>query len=122
MARWKLTLEYDGRPFVGWQRQDNGVSVQGCLEEAVFGFDQRRITVHAAGRTDAGVHARGQVAHIDLVRDASADTVREALNFYLRPHPIAVLTAESVAEDFHARFSCRGRAYLYRIANRRASL
>ena len=120
--RWKLTLEYDGRPFVGWQRQDNGPSIQQCLEDAVFGFDQRRITAFAAGRTDAGVHATGAVAHVDIARETRPDTVREALNFHLRPHPIAVLTAEAVGDDFHARFSCRGRAYLYRIVNRRAAL
>lgn len=122
MPRWKLTLEYDGRPFVGWQRQDNGLSVQHCLEEAVFGFDQRRVTAHAAGRTDAGVHATGAVAHVDIERETRPDTVREALNFHLRPHPISVLHAEAVPDDFHARFSCQGRAYLYRIVNRRAAL
>lgn len=120
--RWKLTLEYDGRPFVGWQRQDSGVSVQGCLEEAVRRFSGEVATVHAAGRTDAGVHALAMVASLDLGKVARPDTVRDALNFHLRPHPIAVLSAEPAADDFHARFSCKGRSYLYRIVNRRAPL
>lgn len=120
MQRWKLTLEYDGRPFVGWQRQDNGPSVQQALEEAIYRFTQETVTVSCAGRTDAGVHALAMVASVDLAREATADKVQAALNFHLKPHPVAVLRVEPVAPDFHARFSCLGRAYLYRILNRRA--
>ncbi|MGZ8995781.1 MAG: tRNA pseudouridine(38-40) synthase TruA, partial [Rhodospirillales bacterium] len=94
MPRYKLLLEYDGTPFVGWQRQNNGPSVQAAIEDAVFAFCGERAVVHAAGRTDAGVHALGQVAHMDLGRDTSAKTVRDALNFHLRPAPIVVLSAE----------------------------
>lgn len=122
MTRFKLALEYDGRGFVGWQRQANGVSVQEVLEEAVFRFCGERVTSHVAGRTDAGVHALGQVAHLDLERTAEAETVRDALNFHLKPHPVVVLRVEAVGPDFHARFSARDRAYLYRIVNRRAPL
>lgn len=118
--RYKLLIEYDGSGFVGWQRQDTGASVQAALEAAIFGFCQTDARVHAAGRTDAGVHATGQVAHFDAPRDYRADRVRDALNFHLRPHPVAVLAAEAVDEDFHARFSAVGRSYLYRIVNRRA--
>lgn len=120
MPRFKLTVEYDGRPFVGWQRQDNGPSVQAALEDAVRGYCQVNAVVHGAGRTDAGVHALGQVAHVDLPRDDSARVVVNALNAHLRPHPIAVLFAEKVGEDFHARFSAVERAYEYRILNRAA--
>lgn len=122
MTRWKLTIEYDGRPFVGWQRQAVGASVQGVLEDGVFGFSGERITVHGAGRTDAGVHARGQVAHIDLAKEASPKTVRDAINAHMRPHPVAILSAEPVGEDFEARFSAVHRAYQYVIINRRAPL
>jgi tRNA pseudouridine38-40 synthase len=120
MTRWKLTLEYDGARFVGWQRQDNGPSVQAALESAVQAFSVEAVTVHGAGRTDAGVHAAGQVAHIDLAKDTTADTVRDAINFHLKPDPVAVLSAEAVDEDFHARFSATMRHYRYRILNRRA--
>jgi tRNA pseudouridine38-40 synthase len=122
MTRFKLTLEYDGSDFVGWQRQDNGLGVQQVLEEAVTGFCGERVNAYAAGRTDAGVHALGQVAHLDIEKDTTPDTVRDALNFHMRPHPVVILRAEAVAEDFHARFSARERAYLYRIVNRRAPL
>ncbi|MEX2202017.1 MAG: tRNA pseudouridine(38-40) synthase TruA [Dongiaceae bacterium] len=122
MTRWKLTIEYDGGPFVGWQRQDNGPSVQASLEEAVFAFCGERVVCFGAGRTDAGVHATGQVAHVDIAREATAATVRDALNFHLKPAPVAVLTVEAVGEGFHARFSAIGRAYRYRIVNRRAPL
>jgi tRNA pseudouridine38-40 synthase len=122
MTRWKLTLEYDGAPFVGWQRQANGPSVQATLEDAVFAFCGERTGAFGAGRTDAGVHASGQVAHVDIAKEAGADTVRDALNFHLKPAPVAVLSAEAVGEDFHARFSATGRAYRYRIVNRRAPL
>jgi len=120
MPRFKLTIEYDGTPFVGWQRQDNGPSVQGALEAAVRGYCQVDALVQGAGRTDAGVHALGQVAHVDLPRDDRPEVVANALNAHLRPHPVAVLKAEKVGEDFHARFSATERAYVYRIINRRA--
>ena len=122
MPRYKLTIEYDGTPFVGWQVQDNGPSVQGVLTEAIAAFTGERVVVAGAGRTDAGVHALGQVAHVDLVKDWDVDTVRDAVNFHLRPRPIAVLAAEQVAENFDARFSATKRHYLYRIVNRRADL
>jgi tRNA pseudouridine38-40 synthase len=120
MPRYKLTIEYDGGPFVGWQRQKNGRSVQQALEEAVAAFSRDEVVVKGAGRTDAGVHALGQVAHIDLARDWPADTVRDALNAHLRPEPVAVLSVDAVADDFDARFSARKRHYLYRIVDRRA--
>ncbi len=120
MPRWKLTLEYDGRGLVGWQRQKEGLSVQGALESAVEKFSGERVTVCGAGRTDAGVHALGQVAHFDLAREAPLDVVRSALNHYLRPQAIAVLAAETVPDSFDARLSARYRHYRYRILNRRA--
>jgi tRNA pseudouridine38-40 synthase len=122
VTRFKLTLEYDGGGFVGWQRQENGPSVQQAVEEAVRTFCGETVTVHAAGRTDAGVHALGQVAHLDIARETTADTVRDAVNFHLKPAPVAVVRAEAVGPDFHARFSATARAYLYRIVNRRAPL
>jgi tRNA pseudouridine38-40 synthase len=122
MPRYKLTIEYDGTPFVGWQVQDNGASVQGVLAEAVLAFAGERAEVGGAGRTDAGVHALGQAAHVDLTKDWPPDTVRDALNAHLRPHPIAVILAERVADDFDARFSAIKRHYRYRIVNRRADL
>jgi tRNA pseudouridine38-40 synthase len=122
MPRYKLIIEYDGTPFVGWQAQDNGASVQGVVTDAIAAFAGERVTVSGAGRTDAGVHALGQVAHVDLTREWDNDTVRDAVNFHVRPQPVAVLAAEQVAADFDARFSARKRHYLYRIANRRADL
>jgi tRNA pseudouridine38-40 synthase len=122
MPRYKLVIEYDGAPFVGWQVQANGVTVQGALETAVTAFCGEHVHVQGAGRTDAGVHALGQVAHIDLAKAWEADTVRDALNAHLRPLPVAVLQAEQAADDFDARFSARHRHYLYRIINRRADL
>ena len=122
MPRYKLTIEYDGTPFVGWQAQDNGTSVQGVLIDAVAAFTGERAAVQGAGRTDAGVHALGQVAHVDLAKDWDVDTVRDALNAHLRPHPVAVLAAKQVADTFDARFSAIKRHYLYRIVNRRADL
>jgi tRNA pseudouridine38-40 synthase len=122
MPRYKLTLEYDGTPYVGWQAQDNGPSVQGALTAAIAAFAGERTAVQGAGRTDAGVHALGQVAHVDLIKAWATDNVRDAINFHLRPQPIAVLAAELVAEDFDARFSATKRHYLYRISNRRADL
>jgi tRNA pseudouridine38-40 synthase len=122
MPRYKLTIEYDGTPFVGWQAQDNGVSVQSVLTAAVAAFASEPVAVSAAGRTDAGVHALGQVTHLDLAKDWDVDTVRDAVNFHLRPQPIAVLAVERAAPDFDARFSAVKRHYLYRIVNRRADL
>jgi tRNA pseudouridine38-40 synthase len=122
VTRFKLTVEYDGTPFVGWQRQDNGMSVQQALEEAVFKTCAETTTVQGAGRTDAGVHASGQVAHVDVEKEFAAEKLMAALNFHLRPWPVAVIAAEVAAPDFHARFSASGRAYLYRILNRRAPL
>mgnify|MGYP000503809027 CR=1 FL=1 len=119
MPRYKLTIEYDGGPFVGWQRQANGPSVQQALEEAVHAFSGETVVVKGAGRTDAGVHALGQVAHLDLGRTWAGDTVRDAVNAHLRPAPVSVLSADLVADDFDARFSAVKRHYLYRILDRR---
>ncbi|MBK8007317.1 MAG: tRNA pseudouridine(38-40) synthase TruA [Rhizobiales bacterium] len=122
MPRYKLTIEYDGTPFLGWQVQDGGLTVAGVLEDAVEKLSGARTKVAGAGRTDAGVHALGQVAHIDLVKDWETDTIRDGLNAHLRPHPVAILSAQKVPEDFDARFSAIKRHYLYRILNRRADL
>jgi tRNA pseudouridine38-40 synthase len=122
MPRYKLTIEYDGRPFVGWQIQDNGLSVQGVLAAAVKGFCGEKVGVYGAGRTDAGVHALGQVAHVDLARNWDTRVVRDAINAHLRPHPVAVISAEQAPEAFDARFSAIKRHYLFRIINRRADL
>ncbi len=120
MPRYKLTVEYDGTGYVGWQHQDNGASVQAAIEEAVTAFCGETVRLAAAGRTDAGVHALAQVAHLDLARDWPAETVRNALNAHLRPAPIVILEAARIAGDFHARFSALSRRYLYRILNRAA--
>lgn len=121
MPRFKLTIEYDGRPYVGWQRQTSGPTVQEALEDAVAAFSGERVEVAGAGRTDKGVHATGQVAHIELASlRFDANTVRKAVNALLRPHPIAVLRVDAVADDFHARFSAVERRYRYEILNRRA--
>ena len=122
MTRFKLTLEYDGSGFVGWQRQAIGMSIQQALEEAVFRITAETAQVQGAGRTDSGVHALAQVAHVDIEKPIAADKLRDALNFHLKPAPIAVVASEVAAPDFHARFSATGRAYLYRIVNRRAPL
>src|SRR3954452_23687101 len=122
MPRYKLLIEYDGAPFVGWQMQASGLSVQGVLEAALATFCGERMSVRGAGRTDAGVHALGQVAHVDLAKDWDTDTVRDALNAHLRPHPIAVLAADKVPDTFDARFSATARHYVYRLVNRRADL
>ncbi len=122
MPRYKLTIEYDGRPYVGWQRQDNGASVQQVIEDAIAAFCGDKSSIRGAGRTDAGVHGLGQVAHVDLGNDWPADTVRDALNAHLRPAPVAILAVEQVGEDFDARFSATARHYRYRIVNRRAPL
>jgi tRNA pseudouridine38-40 synthase len=120
VPRYKLTIEYDGTGFVGWQRQANGLSVQEALEIAFQRFCGEALTVHGAGRTDAGVHALAQVAHIDLARKADPETIRSAINHHLRPHAISILSAESAPPGFDARLSARGRHYCYRILNRRA--
>jgi tRNA pseudouridine38-40 synthase len=120
--RFKLTLEYDGGPYQGWQRLSNGPSVQGALEDAVANLTGVRSDVLGAGRTDTGVHATAQVAHVDIEKPFEAWKLVEALNAHLRPHPISVLSAEAVAADFHARFDAVKRAYRYRIVNRRAPL
>jgi tRNA pseudouridine38-40 synthase len=122
VPRYKLTIEYDGGPYRGWQYQADVPSVQGALEEAILKLDGQRVTIQGAGRTDAGVHALAQVAHADLRGEHDGGTVRDALNFYLRPQPIAVLSAERVSDDFNARFSATRRHYLYRIVNRRPDL
>jgi len=120
VPRYKLILEYDGRPFCGWQRQADRLSVQQALEEAIGRFAGETPVTQAAGRTDAGVHALGQVVHFDLSREWDARKIREALNFHLKPHPVAVIEAEAVGEDFEARFSAKARSYQYDILNRRA--
>jgi tRNA pseudouridine38-40 synthase len=122
MPRYKLTLEYDGAPFVGWQRQGNGLSVQEVLEVALFAMTGARATAHGAGRTDAGVHALGQVAHVDLERDWDPFRLGEGLNALVHPHPVAIRAAERVEADFDARHSASARHYLYRVVNRRAPL
>ena len=122
MPRYKLTLEYDGGPFRGWQRQANGPSVQQALEQAAACLVGEPVHVVGAGRTDAGVHAIGQVAHLDLPREVPLDTLRNALNHHLRPAPVVVLEAATVDDQFHARFSARARHYRYRIVTRRAPL
>ena len=120
MTRWRLTIEYDGGPFMGWQRQDHGPSVQQTLEEALERMTGEQSAFNAAGRTDAGVHALAMAAHVDIERDLTAHRLREGLNALVRPHPISILAVEQVADDWHARFSCVGRRYFYRILNRRA--
>jgi tRNA pseudouridine38-40 synthase len=122
MPRYKLTIEYDGASFAGWQRQNNGPSIQQALEEALFTLTGENVVVHGAGRTDAGVHATGQVAHVDLARDWNGWRLREAINAHLMPQPIGVREAEAIAEDFDARRSAVMRHYLYRVVNRRAPL
>jgi len=118
--RFKLTIEYDGTPFCGWQRQAHDLSVQQVLEDAIHKFSGETVTLHVAGRTDAGVHARANVAHFDLVKETDADTVRDAVNFHVRPHRVVIREVEAVSEEFHARFSAQARSYQYTILNRRA--
>jgi tRNA pseudouridine38-40 synthase len=120
VTRWRLTIEYDGGPFMGWQRQEHGPSVQQTLEEALFRMTGELAAVHAAGRTDAGVHALAMSAHAEIEKTVTAHRLREGLNALVRPQPISILGVEPVADDWHARFSCIGRRYLYRILNRRA--
>jgi tRNA pseudouridine38-40 synthase len=122
MSRFKLILEYDGRPFMGWQRQRHGPSVQQAIEQAIRTVTQEEVTLHAAGRTDAGVHALAMTAHADIAKRIAPHRLAAGINARLRPLPVAILSAEFADEDFHARFSCIGRRYLYRIVNRRAPL
>ncbi|MBV9527165.1 tRNA pseudouridine(38-40) synthase TruA [Sphingomonas sp.] len=119
MTRWRLTVEYDGGPFMGWQRQDHGPSVQQALEEALERMTGERAAFTAAGRTDAGVHALAMSAHVDVAKALTAHRLREGLNALLRPSPVSVLDVSEVAGNWHARFSCVSRRYLYRILNRR---
>lgn len=120
MTRWRLTVEFDGGPFMGWQRQDHGPSVQGALEEALQLMTGEEVAVHAAGRTDAGVHGLAMTAHCDIAKHVTEHRLREGINALVRPHPVSVLAVAPVEDDWHARFSCIGRRYLYRILNRRA--
>jgi tRNA pseudouridine38-40 synthase len=120
VTRWRLTIEYDGGPFMGWQRQDHGPSIQQAREEALAQMTGELPAIHAAGRTDAGVHALAMSAHVDIEKSLTEHRLREGLNALVRPHPISVLAVEKAADDWHARFSCVGRRYLYRILNRRA--
>ena len=120
MTRWRLTVEYDGGPFMGWQRQEHGPSVQQALEEALQRMTGEHSSFTAAGRTDAGVHALAMTTHVDIARELTSHRLREGLNALVRPLPVSVLQVEQVADDWHARFSCIGRRYLYRILNRRA--
>jgi tRNA pseudouridine38-40 synthase len=122
MPRTKILIEYDGTSFAGWQIQADATTVQGEIEIAIGKLTGENVTIQGAGRTDAGVHALGQVAHFDLVKSVETNTIRDGLNAHLRPHPIAILAAESVPDDFNARMSARQRHYLYRIVNRRSDL
>ncbi len=122
MTRFRLTIEYDGRPFMGWQRQPHGPSVQDAIEQAAAAIIGEAVAVHAAGRTDAGVHATAMAAHLDIAKPITPFRLVEALNARLRPAPIAILACAPVADDWHARFSCVGRRYVYRIVDRRAPL
>jgi tRNA pseudouridine38-40 synthase len=120
VTRWRLTVEYDGAPFMGWQRQDHGPSVQQTLEQAIHHMTGELATIHAAGRTDAGVHALAMTAHVDVAKNLTEHRLREGLNALVRPEPVSILAVERVADDWHARFTCIERRYLYRILNRRA--
>ena len=122
MTRFRLSVEFDGRPFMGWQRQAHGPTVQGAIEDAILSVTGEAATVGAAGRTDAGVHGLAMAAHVDVARDITPFRLMEAINAVIRPHPVAILSCETVADDWHARFSCTGRRYRYRIINRRAPL
>jgi tRNA pseudouridine38-40 synthase len=120
MPRYRLTIEYNGSHYSGWQRQENARSVQEALEDAIFELSAERVSVLGAGRTDAGVHALGQIAHFDLEKEFTPNTIQNALNAHLRPHLITILGAEIASEDFHSRFSAIARHYEYRILSRRA--
>jgi tRNA pseudouridine38-40 synthase len=122
LTRFALTVEFDGRPFMGWQRQDHGPSVQQAIEDAAYAVTGEDVVVHAAGRTDAGVHGLGMRAHVDIAKPITPFRLMEALNARMRPNPVAILACEEVPEDWHARFSCLSRHYEYRIVTRRAPL
>ena len=122
MPRFAFTVEFDGRPFMGWQRQAHGPSVQQTIEDAIAAVTGEAAVIHAAGRTDAGVHGLAMRAHADIAKDIAPFRLMEAINARMRPAPVAILACETVADDWHARFSCTGRSYVYRIANRRAPL
>lgn len=122
MTRFRLTVEYDGRPFMGWQRQAHGPSVQQAIEQAIAAVTGETVTLHAAGRTDAGVHALAMTAHVDVAREIAPFRLGEAINAKLRPQPVAITACSQMPDDWHARFSCVGRRYVYRIVNRRAPL
>jgi tRNA pseudouridine38-40 synthase len=122
VTRFRLTVEFDGRPFMGWQRQAHGPSVQQAIEEAVEAITHEKVTLHAAGRTDAGVHALAMTAHVDIQRPITPFRLMDGVNAKLRPQPVAILDAFEAPDDWHARFSCIGRRYVYRIMNRRAPL
>ena len=122
MNNYKITIEYDGTNFVGWQRQENGSSIQQLIEEAIEKLINNKTTIFGAGRTDSGVHAKGQVASFELEKNLDTDIIRDGLNHYLRPHPIAILSAEKVNSDFNARFSAKLRWYEYKVINRRPPL
>lgn len=122
MTRWKLTVEYHGGGFSGWQRQAHALSVQQVIEDAIYKFSGETVTLHVCGRTDSGVHARANVAHVDLAKETTADTIRDALNFHVRPHRVVVVEVEAVHDAFHARFDAQQRSYVYRIINRRPPL
>jgi tRNA pseudouridine38-40 synthase len=120
VTRWRLTIEYDGGPFMGWQRQDHGPSIQHTIQDALRRMTGEQTAVHAAGRTDAGVHALAMSAHVDVMKSLTPHRLREGLNALVRPHPISILRVEEVDPEWHARFSCVGRCYRYRILNRGA--
>ncbi len=120
VTRFAFTVEFDGRPFMGWQRQAHGPSVQQTIEDAIFSVTGERVAVHAAGRTDAGVHGIAMRAHVDIEKPMTPFRLMQAVNALMRPAPVAILACEAVAPDWHARFSCLGRSYVYRIVNRRA--
>lgn len=122
MTRFRLTIEYDGRPYMGWQRQPHGPSVQQAIEEACTAITGEDVLVYGAGRTDSGVHALAMTAHVDVEKDIDAFRLGEGMNAKLRSEPIAILDCEEVDSEWHARFDCLGRRYLYRIVNRRAPL
>ena len=122
MQNYKITIEYDGSNFVGWQRQDNGISIQQLVEEAIQKLSKQKITLFGAGRTDAGVHAKGQVANFELEQNFDCDTIRDGINHYLRPQPISILQAEKVDKDFNSRFAAKLRWYEYKIINRRSHI
>ena len=122
MFKYKIEIEYDGTEFVGWQKQENGISVQSLIEKSIYDLTSENVNIFGAGRTDAGVHAMGQVAHFEISKDFQCDNIRDGLNQFLRPNPISLLDAVKVDKDFHARFSAKKRIYEYKIINRRSPL